>query len=615
MNDTANQKTIITSISDDPVNALILRGRPLMQRNPDNTQTTYEYDLDQVNGELIITTYSSTTDRPQGIAGKSTYTIEYIDANYGRTIALEKYLYNGEEADDVLLEFEHSYYNSDDRLISTEYSDGTFNSSLWNCCSITNTIARDGIVIAYNEWPSNPADSEVVYLSQGQLPGADGNHPAHYTHTDAIGREIESTSYVADPQFGYHFGYAEQVTKTAYPFGTDNFSVITDPLGICTTNITTWKAATNITVTSRAGITTTDIAIAGGARITTTEWTDSVSGISYKQETKTESEIQPNGGKKTTSYVKYDDGEWLAQSETVNDLLGWTVTSSRVGTGGAMLVTSNVYNSAGLLVRTISQNGASTVFDYNELGKRIVTISVAAGQTLDFNPQSFTLAGVIALDKYNINLTTENTENTEGEWWNCATSVVYKPGENALTSSVYRTQLTGLTLQNNSCSISIDADENKIINSESVYPANATKVAKSLDIAFNATNVSYYVAGHETCSSNSLGGVTEYLYDGFARRVKTTNYANGRELKSVVTYHDDGSMATVGEVTASGTNSTSYSVLQTVAGKPSAHKITVTDAKGNQTINYYSGNGQLYRSEGATYPTETAFDAAGHMVE
>ncbi|MCK9305354.1 MAG: hypothetical protein M0P27_08165, partial [Bacteroidales bacterium] len=70
-----------------------------------------------------------------------------------------------------------------------------------------------------------------------------------------------------------------------------------------------------------------------------------------------------------------------------------------------------------------------------------------------------------------------------------------------------------------------------------------------------------------------------------------------------------------GQVTTSGTNTTSYSVRQAMAGKPGAYKITVTDAKGNQTVNYYSGNGQLYRSEGATYPTETAFDAAGRMAE
>jgi RHS repeat-associated protein len=123
------------------------------------------------------------------------------------------------------------------------------------------------------------------------------------------------------------------------------------------------------------------------------------------------------------------------------------------------------------------------------------------------------------------------------------------------------------------------------------------------------------VAGYETCSTNSLGGVTQHEYDGFARRVKTANNANGRELESVTTYHADGSVATVGEVTVSGTNTTSYSVRQDVAGKPGAYKITVTDPQGKQTVNYYSGDGHLYRSEGATYPVAYVKNPAGQMAQ
>ncbi|MDD2230190.1 MAG: hypothetical protein PHY48_12335, partial [Candidatus Cloacimonetes bacterium] len=97
--------------------------------------------------------------------------------------------------------------------------------------------------------------------------------------------------------------------------------------------------------------------------------------------------------------------------------------------------------------------------------------------------------------------------------------------------------------------------------------------------------------------------------------MRTTNYANGRELKSVTTYHDDVSVAAVGEITSGGTNTTNYSVRQTVAEKPGAYKITVTDPQGRQTVNYYSGDGQLYRSDGATYPNETARDASGRMSQ
>ena len=80
----------------------------------------------------------------------------------------------------------------------------------------------------------------------------------------------------------------------------------------------------------------------------------------------------------------------------------------------------------------------------------------------------------------------------------------------------------------------------------------------------------------------------------YARRIKTTNNANGRELKSLTSYHDDGSVAAVGQITATGTNFTYYSERQDVPGVAGAYKIITTDALSNETGNYYSGDGQLY---------------------
>ncbi|MDD2230632.1 MAG: hypothetical protein PHY48_14695 [Candidatus Cloacimonetes bacterium] len=533
------------------------------------------------------------------------------DLYYGHTLSRQTFLYRGAQ-DDVMLSYEDNSYDDKGRLTTTEYSDGTAINNTWDCCSLLESIDRFGVLTQYPQ-KTNQLHSKTMVLSPGLLPGANGAYPVSGSYVDLLGRVTNSYRSVNGAI------YPRQTIITEYPEYASHFKVTTDLLGVVTTNRISINYSQRPCIikdeTIRAGVTTTAIRLDNGEPETTIEWTDPVSGEQLKKMAKAESDIQPNGWKKTTAYVKYDDGEWIMQSVVTSDFLGRGVASSRAGTGGAMLTTSNLYNNAGLLVRTISHDGSSTVFDYNELGERTATISIAAGQTLDFDPLSFTLTNIILLDKYVINLTTESTENTEGEWWSCATSMFYKPGEDALTTAVHRTQLTGLTLQNNSCSISIDADENKIINTESVDPANATKVAKSVDVTFNTTNVSYYVAGYETYSSNSLGGVTEHFYDGFSRRTKTTNYANGRELKSVVTYHDDGSLATVDEVTACGTNTTSYSTQQVVADKLGAYKIAVTDAKGNQTVNYYSGNGQIYRSEGATYPTETAFDAAGRMTE
>ncbi|MFA7149109.1 MAG: hypothetical protein WC109_09860, partial [Syntrophomonadaceae bacterium] len=440
------------------------------------------------------------------------------------------------------------------------------------------------------------------------------NFPAYHTVTAPIGREIYSIHYVVSDELGNAAsGYHAQTNTTTYPSGTDNYRITIDSTGNAVTNIT--NCSSNFDITYNRGIKTIVTDVPGGATTIRQEWTNPVSGIDHIKETKTELETQPDGGEVRTSFVKYDDGDWIAQSATTSDFMGRVVASSRAGAGGVMLTTSNLYNNAGQIIQTISHDGATTVFDYNELGERTVTISVAAGQTLDFNPQSFTLAGVIALDKYNINLTTVSTENTEGELWNHIASISYRPGDNVLTTSVQRVQLTGLSLTNNSKSISVDVDSNTIVTTESINPANASKTVTSVNTTLGITNVTYSVAGYETCSSSSLGGVTEHLYDGFARRMRTTNYASGRELKSVTTYHDDGSVAAVGQITANSTNTTSYSTQQAMAGKPGAYKITVTDPQEKQTVNYYSGNGQLYRSEGATYPTETAFDAAGRMVE
>ncbi len=178
-----------------------------------------------------------------------------------------------------------------------------------------------------------------------------------------------------------------------------------------------------------------------------------------------------------------------------------------------------------------------------------------------------------------------------------------------------RVQLTGLSLNSNSCAELVDVDGNTTITTVSLNPGAVSKVLASINTTLGITNVSHSIAGYEVCLTNSLGGVTEHLYDGFSRRVKTTNYANGHELEGVTTYHDDGSVASVGEVTANGTNTTNYSTRQAVPGEPDAYKITVTDSQSNQTENDYSGDGQLYRSDGATYPTETTRDATGRMSQ
>jgi RHS repeat-associated protein len=365
--------------------------------------------------------------------------------------------------------------------------------------------------------------------------------------------------------------------------------------------------------TIRAGVRTTVKTPVRGLPEITKEWTDPVSGENLKMTTRTESKILSNGWEKRTEYVKYGDGEWLVQSESVRNFLGELIASSRAGLGGTMLTTSNVYNNAGRLVQQVNHDGSSVVYNYGELYRRNASIQIGPGQTLDFNPQSFALADVIALDKYVISETKESIESKNSVLWRNLASISHRPGLNVLTTSVHKTQITGLSLSCNRKSISVDAYGKETVTTVSLNPTKVENVVEIVNAAFGTTNVFHYIAGYETVSTNSTGEVTEHEYDGFARRVKTRKLANSRVLEKIRTYHPDGTVATVGEVTAMGTNTTSYSQRQPVEGEPNAYKITVTDSQGNQTVNYYSGDDQVYRIEGATYPTATVRDSAGRM--
>jgi len=50
-----------------------------------------------------------------------------------------------------------------------------------------------------------------------------------------------------------------------------------------------------------------------------------------KKVEKSEVEILENGCEQTTSYVRYDNGEWLAQSVTTSDFLGRTAPAQEPG--------------------------------------------------------------------------------------------------------------------------------------------------------------------------------------------------------------------------------------------------------------------------------------------
>lgn len=273
------------------------------------------------------------------------------------------------------------------------------------------------------------------------------------------------------------------------------------------------------------------------------------------------------------------------------------------------------------VVYALNKDGSATAFAYDALGNSAGTVKIGAGQALSFAPLDFTLADVIALDTYVTEETPAWKENSDlglsangvpSAWWDCNAVVSHVPGRGAVTASVTRVQLTGLSAACVSRTVSTDADGVTTVATESADSAG-TKTTVRQNLATGTAETSVSLAGYELAETNALGSATTYGFDGFARRVSATQVAGDRTLRTATGYRGDGSVAFTAEFCGAATNVTSYSARQYLESPAGAYTVTATDALGNPTVSYCSGDGAVYRTEGATYPTATARDADGHQ--
>ncbi|HPO37827.1 MAG TPA: hypothetical protein PLU38_03530 [Kiritimatiellia bacterium] len=375
---------------------------------------------------------------------------------------------------------------------------------------------------------------------------------------------------------------------------------------------------------SSPGVTNRTVRHAGGATVEERFWTDPVSGQLLSRATRTETSWDADGCEVVSVSASRNGGAWTTESETVRDCLGRTVATRSAGVGCVMLVTSNVYDSAGRAVMTRAADGSRTVYAYDALGNTAGAVRIGPAQALDFDPQDFTLAGVIAMDAYVLEETPAWKEESDlglsaygvpTAWWDCSASVSHLPGRGAVTTSVTRVQLTGLSTACTARTVTTGADGVSAITAEALDAANARKTATLRNTATAGHETSVTVAGRVTGGTNALGSAVAHLYDGFARRTSAEETAGSRTLRTLTGYHADGTVAFTAEAVGAATNATSYSVRQYLDSPAGAYLVTTADPLGNVTTNHYSGDGALYRSGGAVYPTATARDADGRQAE
>ncbi|MDX9795036.1 MAG: hypothetical protein RBU24_16145, partial [Kiritimatiellia bacterium] len=504
----------------------------------------------------------------------------------------------------------------------TLHSDGTFESNVWDCCRLTSATARDGTVTGYDAFPAEG----VAYareVSLAALPGADDRYPVAETFSDGLGRATNSLRAVWF-NGARDAAYTPLATLTAYPYGTDHLSVTTDPLGVETVT-REWRAdGADVTETVAPGVTNRVTRYSGGATVAEEFKTDPVSGEALSRAVRTETSWDANGSETVTVSVSRNGGPWTTESVTRKDFLGRAIITERAGHGGSMLVTSNACDAAGRLAYTRNPDGSATAHAYDALGNGAGTVLIGAGQTLDFDPLDFTLEDVAALGKYVIEETPSWKEDSDlglsahgvpTAWWECSASVSRLPGQDAVTTSVTRAQLTGLSAACVSRTVTTGADGVSAIAAEALDAANARKTATLRNTATAGHETSVTVAGRVTGGTNALGAAVAHLYDGFARRTSAEETAGSRTLRTLAGYHADGGTAFTDEIVGAATNRTRYSQRQYLDPPAGAYLVTVTDALGNVATNFYSGDGALYRSGGAVYPTATARDADGRQAE
>ncbi|MDD2230794.1 MAG: hypothetical protein PHY48_15515, partial [Candidatus Cloacimonetes bacterium] len=465
----------------------------------------------------------------------------------------------------------------------------------WDCCRITHTIARDGQVTAHNEWPGYPGQSGIAYESQSMLPGADGYFQGIYTVLDPIGRAHQNIRFVTDLSYSYISAYADQTTETFYPYGTSHYRVTTDPLGVAETNLIEHGSYYTCDITYNRGIKTIVTDVPGGATTTRQEWADPVSGVDHIKETKTESETQPDGCEKRTSYVKYDDGEWLTQSVTASDFLGRVVaTTTPLGT------TSSFYDSTtGRLIRVSRTGSPDVLYFYDELGEQTETcVDINSNGAVDYSGTD--------------QITTRSTyyQEISTNWWQVSSSAVYfqTNSTSTITTSVSRVRMTGLGVDTCNGGVLTAQSESEdwlgnITRSSTYTDAANVTTWQVTDTPISTQNAfQKSIAGYPVQEISVTSVTNAFTYDGFARQVTATD---GRTNTTTTVYNDLGQVAYI-EDAATNRSSFAYNNL--------GQRTMVSNALGQVSHTAYNPQGQTIATWGTTYPVAYQFDTAGRLI-
>lgn len=610
VDDPGNAVSVDTSFEVDAQGIpLLLRGRTLSSTGEDGVTTVYAYDFGTFNhathtftpgaGAPHLRTMSmrTTVAAPNGIPGKSTKDLVIQDAAHGVAVHTATLLADN----DTPLEWQTHTFDTQNRLIHTQYSDGSSSTNAYSCCRLLHTIDRDG---AKTVRSATTGQDHLYYameqisireLVEADRPNADPAAryiPVTQHFMDALGRETKTVTRVAstngvavNPNFVNKFISHALTNATEYPFGTSDYSIHTDRSGLVTVSYSCeyWNGTEHVTETYIPGNPNVLIAISQNVSYRNG---DSDSYHTYGQWTFDSfcSDYTPDGCRRTTSITESSDYGVITNSITLYDFLGRLLyTDTHLGR------TDYLYEDASTRVLQTAHTGSPDVFHlYDVLGDSIGILSDGIADVSDVLH-----------------------ETLGNELWQITTQYrVIGSITNTLSSS--RTQLTGLSNALRSHSVSIAANGSTITTTSSFNPT--TKVTTTTSATDDATPFIQKSKYGLVIETRSLTERVETYYDAFLMpwRYRRFNSANNTQIERIdVVSFDPRTWAPVQTEHRIGsldlfTRKRFYNIFGLEGRR--------IDPLGNTVDTGCDALGRTVSVYGDTYPVDYGYDSAGRMT-
>ncbi len=562
-------------------------GTPLLMRN------AAAETLDE-NGVLTVNAYSlsdgvlsQTSRRFFQSQEFPTYETVELDASYGTVLRRTTRLTDG----NTIIADEQSIYDSQNRLRSTTYLDGTSLTNAYSCCRLLWKRDREG----RKTLRSAVTGTDHLYnaMEDVWLAGVSTNGQYRVTQHfyDALGRETNTVVYAGStPGEATNSlasaGKALSPETTVYPDGDSDYAVHTDTRGRVTVRradvlgdcVETGEA---VFTNGVEVVKTKSRSYFGGGSSTRREW----DGDRFTEERRFE-DYAADGCRIEYMVTESHDCGIVTNSVSTYDLLGRLVSSTVRGANGSTIVTVNAYDGTTTRILSAATTGSPVVtYGYNERGERA---STSQDGTTILNDTSY--------------------ETISQQIYRVATSVRMTGG---VTNSVQirKVQMTGLSDALRSRTVSVAASGRETVT-ETAFDA-ATGILTSVSQTETSTPVTARSICGVTLDQTSIDGSSEMSYDALGRnvavaasdasgatnRVDSLEYDQSGNVVRRVTDFRDGRVA---EATAE------YDMLN--------REVRRTDALGNETVTGYDPLGRTVSTSGDAYPILFAFDSAGRKT-